>query len=153
MKRDTKIVLGVVSAIPATILSLALLCTWAIAQGAPMHLRLLFRVLCHGMPHRCLELFGGTPMPICARCFGIYLGMLAGLLAFLVVPRLREGFMRLVAFAAVLPLAIDGLTQLAGLRESTNPLRIATGTIAGLAFGLWILSAVEHREDASLTTS
>jgi uncharacterized membrane protein len=61
--------------------------------------------------------------------------------------------MRTVAFAAVTPLAIDGLTQLAGLRESNNPLRMATGIAAGLAFGLWVLSAVERRDDDALTTS
>jgi len=34
-----------------------------------------------------------------------------------------------------------------------NPLRIATGVIAGLAFGLWILSAVERRDETLVTTS
>ncbi len=148
MKRDTKIVLAFIAAIPSVILGAATLCTWAIAQGASMKWRLLFRLLCHGRVERCLALFN-VPMPICARCVGIYGGMLLGILAFWAVPLLREKVMRRVAFVAVTPLAIDGLTQLAGLRESTNELRIATGVIAGLAFGLWILSAVERRSDAS----
>ena len=148
MKRDTKIVLAFIAAIPTAILGAATLCTWAIAQGASMQWRLLFRLLCHGRVERCLELFG-APMPLCARCVGIYAGMLLGILAFWAVPLLREKVMRGVAFAAVTPLAIDGLTQATGLRESTNELRIATGLIAGLAFGLWILSAVERRKDAS----
>ena len=88
-------------------------------------------------------------MPICSRCVGIYAGMLLGIVAFWAVPLLRERVMRAFAFAAVTPLALDGLTQLAGLRESTNALRMATGIIAGLAFGLWVLSAVERRRDAS----
>lgn len=148
MKRDTKIVLAFIAAIPTVLLGLATLCTWAIAQGASMQWRVLFRIMCHGRVERCLELFG-APMPICARCVGIYGGMLLGILAFWAVPLLRERVMRGVAFAAVLPLALDGLTQLAGLRESTNELRIATGIVAGLAFGLWILSAVERRDTAS----
>ena len=152
MKRDTKIVLGVVGAIPALILSAATLCSWAIAAGASMQWRLLFRVMCHGRVERSLELFG-VPMPLCARCVGIYLGLLGGLLvalaAFRLIRLLRERVMRRVAFAAIVPLAVDGLTQLTGLRESTNTLRIATGIAAGLAFGLWILAAVEHREDAA----
>ncbi|HEV7240074.1 MAG TPA: DUF2085 domain-containing protein [Thermoanaerobaculia bacterium] len=146
MKRDTKIVLAFVAAIPTAILGAATLCTWAIAQGASMQWRMVFRLMCHGKVGRCLELFG-APMPICARCVGIYGGMLIGILAFWAVPLLRERVMRGVAFAAAAPLALDGLTQLTGLRESTNELRIATGVIAGLAFGLWILSAVERRED------
>ena len=47
---------------------------------------------------------------------------------------------------AVAPLAIDGVTQAMGLRASVNPLRIATGLLAGMAFGLWVLSEVEHQE-------
>ena len=148
MKRDTKIVLAFIAAIPTVILGAATLCTWAISQGASMRWRLLFRLMCHGKVERCVELFG-APMPICARCVGIYAGMLLGILAFWAVPLLREKVMRGVAFAAAAPLALDGLTQLTGLRESTNELRIATGVIAGLAFGLWILSAVERRKDAS----
>jgi len=152
MKRDTKIVLAAVAAIPAFILSVATLCTWAIANGASTRWRIVFRTICHGRPERCLELFG-TTMPICARCTAIYLGVLAGLALFPMLRWLRERVMRTVAFAALAPLAIDGLTQLAGLRESTNPLRMATGLIAGLAFGMWILSAVEQRDEAMFTAS
>ena len=147
MKRDTKIVLLFLGAIPALILGATTLATWAIAGGASERWRLLFRLLCHGIPERCLELFG-QPMPICARCTGIYAGMLAGILAFRTIPFLRERVMRGVAFAALIPLGIDGVTQLIGLRESTNPLRIATGVIAGLAFGIWILSAIERRDES-----
>lgn len=151
-KRDTKIVMAVVSAIPIIILSASALCAWAIAQGAPMRVRLLFRLLCHGIPRRCLELFD-VPMPICARCTGIYAGLLAGLIAFWVLPMVTEKAMRIASFIAVTPLAIDGLTQLAGLRESTNPLRLATGIVAGIAFGMWVLTAVAEREEARLSTS
>jgi len=148
MKRDTKIVLACIAALPTLFLGAAALCTWAISLGASIQWRLLFRLMCHGMPSRSLELFG-VPMPLCARCVGIYAGMLAGILIFWAVPLLRERVMRAFAIAAVLPLAIDGLTQLSGLRESTNPLRLATGVIAGLAFGLWVLSAVERGPDES----
>lgn len=151
MKRDTKIVLAALASIPSFILTMSALCTWAISHGASMKWRLLFRTLCHGRPERCLYLFD-VPMPICARCAGIYAGVLAGLALFRIMPWLRERTMRLVAFVALTPLALDGLTQLTGLRESTNPLRIATGVIAGLAFGLWILSAVERRDEAVFTT-
>ena len=152
MKRDTKIVLGFVGAIPTLILSLATLCSWAIAHGASMQWRALFRMTCHGRIERCLELFG-TPMPICARCTGIYLGLLAGLMLFPMMRWLRERTMRVIALIAILPLGIDGVTQLLGFRESVNPLRIATGVIAGMAFGLWILSAVERRDETVFTTS
>lgn len=117
-----------------------------------MQWRLAFRMMCHGLTRRCLELFG-VPMPICARCVGIYLGLLAGVAFFRLVPLLRERVMRGVAMAAAFPLGLDGLTQLAGFRESNNPLRMATGLIAGLAFGLWILSAVERRGESAAEAS
>jgi uncharacterized membrane protein len=145
MKRDTKIVLAITAAIPTLILSAAALCSLAIAQGASMRWRLLFRLMCHGKVERCLDLFG-VPMPICARCTGVYAGMLGGIALFWLMPMLQERVMRGIAIVAVIPLAVDGLTQLTGLRESTNPLRIVTGVVAGLAFGLWILSAIERRE-------
>lgn len=148
MKRDTKIVLSFLAAIPTVIVGAASFCTWAIAHGASMQWRKLFVLMCHGRVERCFELFD-TPMPICARCVGIYGGMLFAILAFWAVPLLREKVMSRVAIAAAVPLGIDGLTQLAGLRESTNTLRVVTGVIAGLAFGLWILSAVERRESVS----
>ncbi len=152
MKRDTKIVFAFVGAIPSLILALSALCSWAIASGASMQWRLLFRFICHGRVERSLELFG-VPMPICARCTAIYAGLLGGLAAYWLFRSAREKTMRVVAFVALTPLAIDGLTQLTGFRESTNELRIATGLIAGIAFGMWILSAVERRDDAVFTAS
>lgn len=152
MKRDTRIVLAVVAAIPTVILAASALCSWAISLGASETWRMLFRIMCHGRPERSLAIAGVT-MPICARCVGIYAGLLVGLAAFVVIPYLRERIVRPFALAAVVPLAIDGLTQLAGLRESTNELRIVTGLVAGLAFGLWVLSAVERSEPVSFRTS
>jgi uncharacterized membrane protein len=82
-------------------------------------------------------------MPICARCTAIYAGMAASLVVFFLLPRMSEFAARVVLFIAVTPLALDGLTQLARLRQSTNGLRLATGLAAGVAFGLWAITAVE----------
>src|ERR1044071_204659 len=85
MRRDTKIVTAFLAAVPAAILGAATLCAAAIANGGSMRCRLLFRLLCHGMPSRCIDVFG-VPLPICARCMGIYGGMILGLLAFWLLP-------------------------------------------------------------------
>lgn len=150
MKRDTRIVLAFVGSIPALILGAAALCSLAISAGASMKWRWLFRLMCHGRPERCLELFD-VPMPICARCTGIYLGLLAGLAGYWLVQFISERAFKIAALVAILPLAIDGLTQLTGLRESTNELRVATGVLAGLAFGFWILAVVEQRDETAFT--
>jgi uncharacterized membrane protein len=142
MKRDTTIVAAVIAALAAFILAAGTFCTWAIAHGASMQWRLMFRILCHGRPERCLSLWG-VPMPICARCTAIYAGFLAGVIVFRIVPRLQERTARYVLMVAVAPMALDGLTQLARLRESTNELRLESGLAAGVAFTFWVLSAVE----------
>ena len=142
MKRDTAIVAATLAAIATAILSASLACTWLIARGASMQWRLPFHLLCHGIPERCLHLWG-VPMPICARCTAIYAGMAVSLVVFFILPRMSEFAARVVLFIAVAPLAVDGLTQLARLRESTNGLRLATGLAAGVAFGLWTITAVE----------
>ncbi len=142
MKRNTRIVAAVLAFASSAILSASLLCTWAIAQGASMRWRLLFRALCHGIPNRCLELWN-VPMPICARCTAIYVGLFAGIILFWFLPRLHEHSARWILGIAALPMFVDGLTQLAMLRESNNPLRIETGLLAGATFAFWALSAVE----------
>ena len=142
MKRDTAIVAATLAAIATAILSASLACTWLIAHGASMRWRLPFHLLCHGIPERCLHIWG-VPMPICARCTAIYAGMAASLVVFFLLPRMSEFAARVVLFIAVVPLALDGLTQLARLRQSTNGLRLATGLVAGVAFGLWAITAVE----------
>ena len=142
MKRDSAIVAAMLAAIGTVILSASLLCTWAIAHGASMKWRLAFRLFCHGIPERCFTIWG-VPMPICARCTAIYLGLAVSLLVFLVLPRMSELAARVMLMIAVTPLAVDGLTQLVRLRQSTNALRMATGLAAGIAFGLWAITAVE----------
>jgi uncharacterized membrane protein len=132
----------VLPAIPVAVLTAVLSVTWAIAHGASERWRLLFRPLCHGIPERCLTLWG-VAMPICSRCTAIYAGLLAGLLLFHLLPRVRERVMRRVMFAGTLPLALDGISQALGLRTSTNELRIATGLLASLLFGIWVLNAIE----------
>jgi uncharacterized membrane protein len=142
VKRDSAIVATCLAAIGTVILSASLLCTWAIAHGASMRWRLAFRLFCHGIPERCIAIWG-VPMPICARCTAIYAGLAVSLIVFLLLPRMSELAARVTLLIAVTPLAVDGLTQLARLRHSTNALRMATGLTAGIAFGLWAITAVE----------
>jgi uncharacterized membrane protein len=152
VRRDTLIAAGALAAIPIVILSLAVLCTYAEAHGASPLLRLPFRLICHGIRHRCLFLFG-TRMPICSRCVGIYLGLFAGIAAFLVMPWVRERVLRVAASAAALLMFADGFTQLLRLRESTNTLRLATGFPFAFLFVMWALSAIERRDERVFTTS
>jgi len=146
VKRETLIVGALIGAVAVVILSLATLCTYAEAHGASKWWRLPFRILCHGIPHRCLLLFGAR-MPICARCTAIYVGLIAGIAVFLIAPWIHERFLQVTAILAALPMAVDGVTQLLQFRESTNPLRIATGFPAAFFFVMWAMSAIERRHE------
>ncbi|HWW61747.1 MAG TPA: DUF2085 domain-containing protein [Thermoanaerobaculia bacterium] len=143
MKRETRIAASVFIFGPAAMLTAAIACTYAIANGASMRWRALFRLVCHGIPERCLMLFG-MPMPICARCTACYGGLILGLAAYLALPWISERLLRKLAWIGAIPIFVDGVTQALRLRESTNGLRVATGLVAGFAFGMWILSAIEQ---------
>lgn len=81
---------------------------------------------CHQMADRSFSL-GNYQFPICARCTGILIGEIVGIfLAFLTPSYWQVVFL-------VIPMAVDGLTQLYGKRTSTNFLRLITGGLCGYA--------------------
>lgn len=83
----------------------------------------------------------GYPFPVCSRDIGIYLAALASglLLLFLKKSDSTEMPNPLFFILALVPIALDGGTQLIGLRESTNLLRLITGGIAGFAFSFYCI--------------
>ncbi|HEU5162232.1 MAG TPA: DUF2085 domain-containing protein [Thermoanaerobaculia bacterium] len=119
----------------------ALAVTAARVAGAPAWLELPFRLVCHGIDSRSLAI-AGVAMPICARCFALYVGGLAGIAAFFAL-RPRKPLALAWLLVALAPMAIDGLTQATGLRESSNALRVITGALAGSGAILWLLSRIE----------
>ena len=90
----------------------------------------------------------GWKMAFCERDLAIYVGLL---LVGLLYARRRDlrpaGF--LVYGVLILPMAVDGFTQLFGWRESTWELRVATGLLFGLA-SAWL---VLPRLDAVIRTA
>lgn len=83
-------------------------------------------------------------LPVCSRDTAIYLSMLIGLLLlpFLQPVESEEWPSRWILIAAAIPIAIDGTTQLVGLRESTNFLRLLTGAIIGIVLPFYILPII-----------
>ena len=126
----------------------------------------LYRVVCHQWAFRSYFLFGPQPtygadtlrslvgddrvfsfagspelgykVAFCERDVAIYLAVLIGGLACAALrPRLDP--LSLVAYLALIaPMAVDGFTQLFGLRESTVELRTLTGALFGLA-SVWLI--------------
>ncbi len=102
-----------------------------------------FSHFCHQRPERSLFLFG-EQLPVCARDTSLYI---AAFLATIAYPHLKDMCTKalpskwyLVTF--LLPIAIDGSTQLFGLRESTNLLRVITGFWAGLIVPFYFIPLV-----------
>ncbi len=79
--------------------------------------------------------------PVCARDIAIYLGAwLSGLAVYFTKWKGAKNTPNPIFFIlALIPIGLDGGTQLLGWRESTNELRLITGLIAGLAFSFYFV--------------
>ncbi len=125
---------------------------------------------CHQKYERSWEI-NGNQMPVCTRDVGIFFGFFVGCLIFGLrganrwtirdtflsifpdskISYLYERDLRLHAtyfliFIGLLPMAIDGFTQLfLDSYESNNPLRLITGFFAGAVLGWWFSSALSAR--------
>jgi uncharacterized membrane protein len=98
----------------------------------------LLRRVCHGDPERSLWI-GGHPLPLCSRCIffypSLFLSIPLGIISIIIFdPPVLTMFIFTIIMLG--PLALDGLTQYHGLRSSNNPLRAATGTLAGIGSGI-----------------
>ncbi len=104
----------------------------------------LMRLLCHQREDRTYKVCSDY-MIVCARCFGIYAGFLFPLAILIsMYGFFTKSINLLYVFALLVPMAVDGLTQLFGLRESANWLRFITGYLAGLgaAYIFFVLVSV-----------
>lgn len=120
-------------------------------DGVAERLYAAYRPFCHQKAERSLFIFGGQ-MTVCARCFGIYAGAFVGSLAAAIAIKKRDEARAISIYyvaAALLPLAIDGVTQLMGLRGSSEPLRLATGLLFGSVFAYYFLPLVISRLERS----
>lgn len=101
-------------------------------------------MVCHQIPERSISI-NGVQFFVCARCMGIYIGfMIAFLLALYYREFKRDDFHFKWCVLLLMPMAFDGTTQLVGLRESTNLLRLFTGMAGGIAMG-WLTAMILGR--------
>ena len=82
----------------------------------------------------------GYKFPVCARDVAIYFAMLLGLAILPLVQKIEteDWPNKWILVAAAVPIAIDGTTQLFGLRESDNALRLWTGFIIGIVLPFYL---------------
>jgi uncharacterized membrane protein len=105
--------------------------------------------ICHRIDLRSFHI-GDRPLPLCARCTGIYAGLVLGVATMAIAGRSRAGglpptrlIIVLLGFVAIM--GIDGVNSymrlfpgLPVLYEPQNWLRLVTGTLNGLAVGAFI---------------
>ena len=88
-------------------------------------------MVCAQIPSHSFYIFGHQ-LGMCARNFSIYASMFVGSLIFVLSKKRIPGIPLWLWILMILPMAIDGTTQMFGLRESTWELRVLTGILFGL---------------------
>ena len=121
---------------------------------------------CHQKHERSWKI-NGNQMPVCTRDVGIFLGITIGAAIFslrglnrwtvrdtflsvfpdekvesLYLKDRRMAAMLILVALGLMPMGIDGFTQLLTAYESTNPVRVITGAFSGLVIGWWFASAL-----------
>lgn len=98
--------------------------------------------VCAQIPSHSFFIFGHQ-IGLCARNLSIYSSMFVGSLIFVLSKKRLPGIPWWVWVLMCLPMAVDGVTQLFGWRESTWELRVLTGTLFGLGNILFVLPLIQ----------
>ncbi|WP_053482486.1 DUF2085 domain-containing protein [Lysinibacillus sp. FJAT-14745] len=94
-----------------------------------------FLFLCHRLPSRSF-FYRGVQFPICARCTGICIGYVIGII--LALYKVPPFFYALIL---TIPMIIDGTGQLFNKWLSTNYRRLVTGILGGIGIVFMVLHA------------
>ncbi len=103
-------------------------------------IRLALSPTCHQIADRCLDL-GSGPLPVCARCAGLYAGGFLGLAVSAVSGATVRPALRWLAIAAA-PSIVDFALGLVDLPTLANWPRFTVALVPGLLFGLLVADAV-----------
>jgi uncharacterized membrane protein len=111
------------------------------AASSPIYT--FFSYICHQIPERSLHI-AGHQMAVCSRCFGVYFGLLVGILVY---PLWRdvdeiEAIPRVWLFLSLIPITIDWSLTVFGFWENTQLSRFVTGAILGAACATYIVPAL-----------
>lgn len=102
-----------------------------------------FSYICHQLSDRSLHI-AGHQMAVCSRCFGVYFGLAAGVLAY---PLWRsideiEPIPRFWLFLSLIPISVDWSLTILGIWENTHLSRFVTGMILGATCATYIVPAL-----------
>ncbi|MBC7929362.1 MAG: DUF2085 domain-containing protein [Rubrivivax sp.] len=143
---------GVALAGAATFVGLILLAPLLHAWGALSMSQAIysgFSAACHQESARAFHI-EGFPLAVCARCTGLYVGALAGVLAYPLVRSVasREMPERMWLLLAAVPTAVDFALGFFGVWDNTHLSRFLTASLLGVVSTLYIVPGLV---DLSLT--
>jgi uncharacterized membrane protein len=127
--------------------ALAVTPTGAVAVAYPFALAVyaIGSAVCHQLPSRSFFL-NAVPLPVCARCLGIYLGGSAAAVALMARPSIGKttgaARWRRVLLAAALPTAITVALEWVSGTVLANGIRAAAGVPLGAAVVLVVCAAL-----------
>jgi uncharacterized membrane protein len=103
----------------------------------------VFALACHQMDERSFHLLG-FKLAVCARCFGLYVGVLAGALLYpLVRPLVRRDLpARAWLIAAAVPTSIDFALGFFRVWENTHASRFLTASLLGVVVAFYFVPGV-----------
>jgi len=133
------------------LLCLGILITWWVETPAGLLAKAdaIGYAVCHRIPARSFTV-DGRPLPLCARCSGMYLGAIAGFLFQLIGYPRRGGLpgwkTSLPFMLLLLAFVVDGTNSylhlfpgLRGLYEPNNTLRLLTGAGMGITIAAYLV--------------
>ena len=98
--------------------------------------------ICHQRPDRCVW-FDGRPMPVCARCSGLYAGAaVAGPLALAIAAGCSTRNARRLAAVAALPTLVTWGLEMAGFAHPSNTLRLTAALPLGFAAAWLVITSL-----------
>jgi uncharacterized membrane protein len=104
--------------------------------------------ICHQRPERSFHL-ATAQLPVCARCFGLYLAGAAGLtVAWRVRRRFSARTVRILLALAAVPIVTTVALEWVGAIETSNVQRMVTGLPLGFAAGVVIVRSLTRPGDA-----
>jgi uncharacterized membrane protein len=104
-----------------------------------------YQFICHQQADRSFHVLG-EQMAFCARDLAIFAGAVGVALIYAMLRRwghVNSSGSWLLALA-VIPIAVDGITQMIGMRESTAYLRVLTGLIFSAGIGWYLLPRLDR---------
>jgi uncharacterized membrane protein len=112
-------------------------------SGAASSVYTFFSYICHQISERSLHI-ADHPMAVCSRCFGVYFGLLAGVVIYPLWRSIDETdpIPRYWLFLSLIPISVDWSLTVFGIWENTHISRFLTGMVLGAACATYIVPAL-----------